>query len=172
MTAFISNGKMRLDEIVSTQQKEYSQSSTENKTKFGSDLLNYERDVEQLKKTLEDRFNAMYDGYTDKVEAFKLEADTQIETASADYICKISEIKEMIDLVKYSAFTHSYKTEADKSQKSAIVWHRLAVIFMAAASVFALLMLIIFINEDTSGVQVIARMFTTVTFASIATYMG
>lgn len=140
-------------------QKEFSTMTNSLKETFSVSQEERKKEFEFEIKNLEeqqDKFENNCQNFIDNYDAKFKEYQKQVE--------------DIVGLLNSNVFSYKYKEVADTSGKRAKVWHIITMILIVLVGAFAVVQFGFNVNEDTSWVKLVAKIFTTSTLVTGAAY--
>ncbi len=159
----------------------YTEQMGKDKTHFTDLLAKFTTDNNSLAKTFRDEFEAEKNDFVYSFEALILDLKNKIEEQKENVNKIIEEsqikfdehdkdVKKIVGTITANTFSAKYREVADNSNKRARNWHILSIVLMVVVSIFALFAFVFTINQHTTWVQLISRIFATTTIATGAAY--
>lgn len=136
----------------STEQEQRKKGFEEFLEKANKQSLQIDENASIQAASIEKNSQAVIDGYKQKFEEYK------------------SQVENIVGIVNTNMFSHKYKEVADDAHKRARFWHGVAIALILLVGGFAIYAFIVTVNEDTSWVKLIAKIFATTTLVSGAAY--
>lgn len=173
----IASEKQRLDKLATSYQE---QMATDKKA-FIEQSKTFDESFKLTQQKQQETFTLGMERCIEKNETLAKSYKEQIDNITKrnknlvdDYSLKFNEyeeqVKNIVGVVNTNMFSYKYKEVADDAHKRAKFWHAVAVVLMIAVGAFAVYAFIITVNEDTSWVKLIAKIFATTTLVTGAAY--
>jgi FtsZ-binding cell division protein ZapB len=173
----INQQKARLDNLITNHQTQIAENKDEfqsQQKEFSDTFTSFQNgnkdEFEKQQGVFENNINEVVGEYKQQISNFEV-CVTDIINANTEKLDKHQkDVENIVGIVNTNMFSHKYKEVADTARKSARLWQSLAVGLMVVSAGFAFYSFVIILNQETSWVNLVARIFTVTAFASVAAY--
>lgn len=173
----ITQEKSRLDNLITNHQKQIADNKSEfqNQQKEFSDEFNansdeFDKDFNKRQDNFNSKIDELSKSFLKQIELQNKEASALIDDNRIAFNKYQDEVKNIVGIVNTNMFSHKYKEVADDAHKRARFWHGMAIFLMLLLAGFAFYAFIVTINQDTTWVKLVAKIFAATTIATGSAY--
>lgn len=171
-----------------TEKKRLDGFATSYQNQMATDQKSFADFIEKLRATFTDGQDERKKAFDSEITAMKSQQQTIEQEAASQrsditknsdeviqaYTKKFEEYEQqvvnIVGIVNTNMFSHRYKAVADDAHKRARIWHIITVFLILVVGGFAVYSFILTLNESTSWVRLIAKIFATSTLVTGAAY--
>ena len=175
--ATINQEKTRLDNLITNHQTQIAANKSEFQDqqkvfsdKFDASQSEFKKSYVEQKNEFETQIESLVDALNQTKTDFNTKSEGLINENKKSFDKYQDEVKNIVGIVNTNMFSHKYKEVADDAHKRAKFWHGAAIALMVLLAAFAFYSFVITLNQDTSWVKLVAKIFAATTVATGAAY--
>ena len=159
-----------LENSINIEKKRLDGFATSYQNQMATDQSNFLSMSDSLKSAFTEAQDERKNAFINKISTIESNANSMIDIYKKKFEKYEEQVANIVGVVNTNLFSHKYKEVADNAQERAKRWHIAAMILMVLVSGFAVYAFIISVNEDTSWVKLVAKIFATTTLVTGAAY--